>query len=85
MATIKQTFLASDGKEFKTEHEADAHDLYKSIAHKIDDFTTASNLKPAQATLARTYITGYLAHSKLNFKSEGAAEVTALPEIEEPA
>lgn len=45
MATAKTTYLASDGKEFKTAEEADRHDLGLKYAPELDKYVATLDLR----------------------------------------
>lgn len=74
MAQQKITYLANDGKEFKTEAEALAHDHFKAIEHRVEDFIVAQELGKAAAGLVRRLIPLYEIHVKQTFGKDPVAE-----------
>jgi hypothetical protein len=76
MAKQKITYLANDGTEFDTEAKALAHDHFKKIEHRIEDFITAHNIAKASAGQLRRLIPLYEVHVAANF-TKGEAATTA--------
>ena len=72
MAKIKQTFLSDDDKEFGTEAEADARNMFLKTENSIEAYILAAGLQKAQAGLMRKHIAGYL-----SFAEKGAIELSA--------
>lgn len=75
MAKTKTTFLADDGKEFATELEADAHNKYNAIEHRIEDFIDETKQPKATAGLLRRLLPQYLVFVEKNFPGRDAASV----------
>lgn len=66
MAQQKITFISADGKEFKTELEANARDEFLKVEKDVEAYIVAAGLAKAQAGLMRKHIPGYLV-----FKAQG--------------
>lgn len=64
MAQSKQIFLSNDGKEFATEHEADAHDAARAMEATIDAYCVSAGLEKAQRGLLRKHIAGFTVFAK---------------------
>ena len=65
-------YLSNDAKEFATEAEADARNMFLKVQDSIDAYIAESRLEKAQAGLMRKHIPGYLA-----FAERGAVELAA--------
>lgn len=76
MATIKTTFLSTDGKEFATAAEADRHDLGLKLDAELNQYVETLNLKSESAkglTISRNRIKKNI----LNFLAWRESGVTA--------
>lgn len=63
MAELVQSYRTADGKVFKTEAEAAAHEKYLEVADKIEGFIDAHKLSKKAAGSARNLIPAYLAYT----------------------
>ena len=77
MAQPKQVWLATDGTEFNTEHEADAHSMRLSTQNHVEAYIQAFGITKAQAGLFRKHLPAYLAFREAN--PDASAEVAAKP------
>lgn len=65
MAQVINKYAASDGTEFNTEQEADAHDFALSTKDTVERYLVHAGLKgKAAAGFLRKQIPGYLAFAK---------------------
>lgn len=71
-------FVTSDGKEFKDEGSANAHEKGLEKAEKIEGYIAAAGLQKAQAGLMRKHIAAYL-----SFEETGQVPARAAEEAEE--
>ena len=77
MAQVKQVWVANDGAEFNTEHEAAAHDMRLSTQNHVEAYIQAFGITKAQAGLFRKHLPAYLAFRESN--PDASAEVAAKP------
>jgi hypothetical protein len=61
MVTTIQKYVSSDGAEFATQSEAEAHEVALKTKGVVEAFITASGYKPVQAGMARNMIPAFLA------------------------
>lgn len=85
MAQLKQTYLAKDGKEFKTSIEADGHDRAVEMKGKIDEYCKAVGIKldKSQAGFLRKHLPGFAVFMESGVVLEESKETGA--ESAEPA
>lgn len=79
MAQTKTTYLSTDGKEFKTELEADARDMYLKLQGGVEAYIVAAGLDKAPAGMLRKHIPGYI-----SFCKTGGVSVDGTPPEAEP-
>lgn len=61
MVTTIQKYVASDGTEFATQGEAEAHEMTLKTKEVVEAFIVSANYKKVQAGMARNMIPAFLA------------------------